>query len=56
MNLVKLLTVTEGATVVELVFVVDFDDDINNAIAFVFEHVVATACAGPHWTGLQPGN
>jgi len=47
-NLVKLLTVEEGVTVVELVFVVDFDDDINNATAFVFEHVVATGFAGPH--------
>lgn len=48
-NLVRLITVAEGAIVVEMLgFVVDFDDDVDNATAFVFEHVVVTAFAGPH--------
>jgi hypothetical protein len=56
-NLVKLVTVPEGATAIELlVFVVEVDDEVDNAIAFVFEQVVAIAFAGPHCTGLQPGN
>jgi hypothetical protein len=48
-NLFKLVTVAEADAVVEVVLVlVEGEVDVDNATAFVFEQVVATALAGPH--------
>ena len=57
-NLFKLVTVAEADAVVEVVLVLMVEGEVNvdNATAFVFEQVVATALAGPHWMGLHPGN
>lgn len=56
-NLFRLVIVAEAAALVEvLVEVVEVEVNVDNAIAFVFEQVVATALAGPHWMGLHPGS